>query len=115
MQLVNTNSNFAYKGLAQPGFPILLNSSLEIVKPVFQFMVYIAIQDARVQSKRTVKSYASCLYDYFAFLEANNIAWDEPYLNDSNNFSLSALALYRNWSTTLVNNKGVRNCLGFYN
>ncbi len=108
MQIIATDEHFIYKDISYPELPILIDSSLEIVKPVFQFMIYIAIQDARIQSPRTIKSYASCLYDYFSFLEANEIQWHEPYLNDSDNFSLSALALYRNWSVTLKNDDGSR-------
>lgn len=106
MEITNTNNHFTIRGSSYPEIPVLLDRDCEIVKPVFQFIIYITIQDGRVQSPRTIKSYASCLYDYFSFLEANDISWDEPYLNDSDNFSLSALALYRNWSTTLTKKDG---------
>jgi len=95
-------------GLSYVDTPILIDQHCEIVRPVFQFIVYLTVQDARVQSNRTIKNYASSLYDYFSFLEANEIPWDEPYLNDARHFSLSALALYRNWSTTLVDESGLR-------
>ncbi|HFD3581257.1 tyrosine-type recombinase/integrase [Vibrio parahaemolyticus] len=66
------------------------------------------VQDGRVCSIRTIKSYAASLLDYFSFLEANNIAWNDLYKNDEKHFSLSPIALYRNWSVTQVNEFGRR-------
>jgi len=108
MKLINTNHHFVISEQAYPDVPILINSKSEIVEPVFKFIIYLVIQDGRVQSMRTVKNYADALYDYFSFLDANNIEWDEPYLNDTEHFSLSALALYRNWSRTLTKTDGAR-------
>ncbi|EAQ52322.1 site-specific recombinase, phage integrase family protein [Vibrio sp. MED222] len=76
--------------------------------PVLRFIVYLVIQDGRVGSMRTIKSYAASLLDYFSFLEANNIAWNESYRNDTEHFSLSPIALYRNWSVKQVDENGRR-------
>lgn len=108
MKLINTDHHFVISEQAYPDVPILINDKSEIVKSVFKFIIYLVIQDGRVQSMRTVKNYADALYDYFSFLDANNIEWDEPYLNDTEHFSLSALALYRNWSRTLTKKNNVR-------
>ena len=106
MQLITSSNEFTFKGIPYPGMPILIDNDCEIVKPAFQFIVYLTIQDARVQSHRTINNYASALYDYFSFIEANQLSWDEPYLNDAENFSVSVLALYRNWSQTLKDKSG---------
>lgn len=108
MQLIYTDSHFTISGQSYPNIPILIDKNCEIVRPVYQFIIYLVIQDSRIQSLRTVKSYATSLLDYFSFLTANNIDWNEPYLNDTDNFSLSALALYRNWSRSLVKKNGKR-------
>ena len=108
MKIVNTDNNFTISSLEYSDVPILLNNQMEIVKPVFQFVIYLVVQDGRIQSKKTIKSYVLALYDYFSFLEANELNWDEPYLNDSQHFSISAVALYRNWSRSLLRSNGQR-------
>ncbi|WP_404396198.1 tyrosine-type recombinase/integrase [Pseudoalteromonas phenolica] len=108
MKIIHTDNNFTVSNLEYLDVPILLNNQMEIVKPVFRFIIYLVIQDGRIQSKKTIKSYALALYDYFSFLEANELNWDEPYLNDSQHFSISAVALYRNWSRSLLKNNGQR-------
>lgn len=108
MQLINSSKEFTFKGASLPDMPILIDGDCEIVKPVFRFTVYLTIQDARIQSPRTINNYTSALYDYFSFIEANQLTWDEPYLNDAENFTISVLALYRNWSRTLKDKSGVR-------
>lgn len=108
MQLIKSSTDFIFKGIPYPNMPILIDNDCEILKPVFQFIVYLTIQDARIQSQRTIDNYASALYDYFSFIEANQLTWDEPYLNDAENFTVSVLALYRNWTQTLKDKSGKR-------
>lgn len=108
MQLLRTDKHFTIAGQSYENVPVLINEECLIVTPVLRFMVYLVIQDSRVRSMRTVGSYAGALLDYFSFLEANSIEWDESYLNDSEHFSISAIALYRNWSVTLVDDDGLR-------
>tara|TARA_R110002124_G_scaffold147630_1_gene312943 strand:- start:13378 stop:14562 length:1185 start_codon:yes stop_codon:yes gene_type:complete len=108
LKIINTDQNFTVLNLEYSGVPILVNDQMEIVKPVFRFLIYLVIQDGRIQSMKTIRSYASTLYDYFSFLEANDLHWNEPYLNDSQNFSISAVALYRNWSRSLLKKNGLR-------
>ena len=73
MQLIKSSNEFTVKGMPYPNMPILIDSDCEIVKPVFQFIVYLTIQDARIQSQKTITNYASALYDYFSFIEANDL------------------------------------------
>ena len=108
LQLIYTDDNFVVSGMTYPRVPILLDGDFEIVKPFFQFIVYLTVQDGRIQSNRTVKNYANALYDYFSFLDANQLLWDDPYLNKENSFTISVLALYRNWSKSLLNDEGHR-------
>jgi len=108
MEIIYTDDNFTHAGQSYPDIPILIDKECEIVTPVFQFMTYLVIQDARVQSLSTIKSYATSLYDYFSFLEVNELIWNEPYLQHVKKFNLSVLALYRNWSRTLFTKQGVR-------
>lgn len=100
--LIETDKHFVIAGQPYENIPVLIDEECRIVTPVLRFIVYLVIQDGRVRSMRTVRNYACSLLDYFSFLEANNIIWNNPYLNDAEHFSLSAIALYRNWSLTLV-------------
>lgn len=108
LRVINTDSNFRILNLEYSDVPILLDNQMVIVKPVFRFTIYLVVQDGRIQSKKTINSYVLALYDYFSFLEANKLNWDEPYLNDSEHFSISAVALYCNWSRSLLKDNGQR-------
>lgn len=108
MQLIYTDKHFTIEGKSYISLPILIDENCEIVNSAFRFLIYLSVQDARVQSMRTINSYASTLLDYFSFLSANHICWDTPYLKTAESFSLSVLSLYRNWSRQLMTEQGNR-------
>ncbi len=65
------------------------------VEPAQSFLWHTLIESGEALSDLTWEAYGRRLYDYFAFLEANGLAWDE----ESPAHGLSALSRYRDWSS----------------
>ena len=65
-----------------------------------RYLLYLACENVRTHSPKTLRTYAEALYDYFSFLEANSLTWDSWHDEILN---LSPLMLYRNWSLESVN------------
>jgi hypothetical protein len=54
-------------------------SSDEEVYPLIapnRYLLYLAGENVRTHSPKTLRTYAEALYDYFSFLEANSLTWD---------------------------------------
>lgn len=64
------------------------------VEPVQSFLWHSLVESGEARSELTWEAYGRRLYDYFAFLEANGLAWDEECPADG----LSVLSRYRDWS-----------------
>ena len=108
MKLIYSTKDLNVDGFEYPNTPILVSNELEIVQPFLYFILYISIQYGRILSKNTIKNYSLVLYDYFSFLEANSIKWDAPYSKGKNDFSISIIAIYRNWSRNITDINGSR-------
>lgn len=89
-----SNSSFEINGASYSKFPLIYDNSLDLVKPAFYFLMYHCITRGRVQSTHSWARYGQDMYDYFSWLEANNIEWA-----DTTEYSgQSIVALYRDWS-----------------
>jgi integrase len=94
MRLIFSTKDFKVLGGTYVDFPILLNSRMEIVDEVLLFLIKYCIKRGRVSSKKSWRAYGQTMYDYFSFLEANNLYWDKyDYGNDH-----TVIAAYRDWS-----------------
>ena len=94
MYLYFSTEEFQLKGQPYKDFPLLYDHSLSLVKPAFYFLVYHCMTRGRVQSTHSWARYGQDMYDYFSWLEANNIEW-----TDTAEYSgQSIVALYRDWS-----------------
>lgn len=94
MELFLATEDFQINNVAYPGFPILVDSEMEIVKEAFDFLLYYCVKRGRVQSPKSWAAYGQSIYDYFGFLEANNWDWRDIQLNRES----TILATYRDWS-----------------
>jgi integrase len=78
-----------------------------VIESVLKFIVYQSIQNGRVGSQKTIISYANSIYDFFSFLEANNLDWNKPYKQGKGD-EISVVALYRNWSLSLTGKSALK-------
>jgi len=82
------------KGRSFAGFPLLLDNDGWPLEPAQSFLWHVLITHGSIESKLTWEAYGRRLYDYFAFLSANDLAWNEG----QKLHGLSVVARYRNWS-----------------
>lgn len=65
------------------------------VEPAQSFLWHTLVESGEALSALTWEAYGRRLFDYFAFLEANGLAWNEESQADG----LSVLSRYRDWSS----------------
>jgi len=105
--LIHSTEDFTIQGISYPSIPILVNREMEVVEPVLRFIVYQAVHNGKVRSKKTIQSYANSLYDFFSFVEANNLKWNQSCKSDEST-EVTVVALYRNWSVSLTGNAALK-------
>jgi integrase/recombinase XerD len=76
MQLVFATDDYVVAGRPREGFPILLWSSMESCVPANRFLQHY-LQRGQIASKNSWTAIGRALYDYFGFLEANELSWDD--------------------------------------
>lgn len=94
MGLVLATADLVVEGRSFAGFPLLLNRDGWPLEPAQSFLWHALIVHGSVESKLTWEAYGRRLYDYFAFLAANGLCWDEG----QQPHGLSVVARYRDWS-----------------
>lgn len=82
------------EGRSFAGLPLLLDNDGWPLEPAQSFLWSTLITNGSVESKLTWEAYGRRLYDYFAFLAANDLTWNEPQRANG----LSVVAKYRDWS-----------------
>ncbi len=93
MQLVFATRDYTVAGLPREGFPILLWSSMESCLPANRFLQHY-LQRGQISSKNSWTTIGRSLYDYFEFLEANELAWNDV---DRDQTQRSLVAGYRDY------------------
>lgn len=96
MHLFFSTSDFHIYGVHYEKFPLLLDSEMNLIEEVFLFLTHHCIKRGRVNSKKSWEAYGQTMYDYFSFLEANNLNWSQINPNHS------ILAAYRDWSLSEI-------------
>lgn len=94
MRLVLATADLVVEGRSFEGFPLLLNSDGWSLEPAQSFLWHTLVVNGSIESKLTWEAYGRRLYDYFAFLTANNLRWNEG----KKPHGLSAVTRYRDWS-----------------
>lgn len=95
MRLVFATKDLAMAGRSFEGFPLLIGADGWPVEPAQTFLWHTLVEYGESLSDLTWEAYGRRLYDYFAFLEANGLAWNE----ESTAHGLSILSRYRDWSS----------------
>lgn len=93
MKLVFSTDSFKLMGRAYPNFPLILNSAMCIVPEALDFLINECVRRGRVNSEDSWAIYGTAIYDYLAFCEANELAWNDVTERDN-----PILAVYRDWS-----------------
>ncbi|GLE72732.1 integrase [Pseudomonas aeruginosa] len=87
--------DLAVAGRSFEGFPLLVGADGWPVEPAQSFLWHTLVESGEALSALTWEAYGRRLFDYFAFLEANGLAWNEESQADG----LSVLSRYRDWSS----------------
>ncbi|WP_044414339.1 tyrosine-type recombinase/integrase, partial [Thiomicrospira microaerophila] len=94
MRLIKATEDFKLHGHSYEDFPLIVNSEMELVWEVNQFLIYFCITRGRVESKNTWWRYGQDMYDFFGWLEGNNLDWRSSLATTQH----SVIAAYRDWS-----------------
>lgn len=76
MRLITSTSDLVMGGHSYPGFPILLWDSMDSCTPVNQFLRHYLLRGA-IGSHKSWANTGRALYDYFSFLQAHDLQWDD--------------------------------------
>lgn len=98
MVLVWATDSFKINGITYAGFPILLLDSMHAVSEVNSFLRYYLIERGRVGSTKSWSVVGQALYDYYGFLQAHDLRWDNVRLGESS----SIIAAYRDYCLRTV-------------
>jgi integrase/recombinase XerD len=93
MRLIASTSELVMGGHPYPDFPILLWDTMESCAPANQFFRYYLLRGA-IGSKKSWASTGQALYDYFSFLQAHELLWDDVDRGEEK----TLLAAYRDYS-----------------
>lgn len=94
MRLVFATKDLTLVDRSFEGFPLLIGTDGWPVEPVQSFLWHTLVESGESLSTLTWEAYGRRLYDYFAFLEANQLTWND----ESPARGLSVLSRYRDWS-----------------
>lgn len=94
MKLLFSTRDLKIGGRPVEGFPLLINDDCMPLQPVQDFLLYALLESGSARSKLTWEAVGRRLYDYFAFLSANGLSWDQT---DAPANALP-LSRYRDWS-----------------
>ncbi|WP_175720146.1 tyrosine-type recombinase/integrase [Burkholderia anthina] len=111
MKLFFTDATYKVAGQARPKVPFLCDKNMELVETPNQYLRYIATVKGRTRSPNTWRAYSFAIFEFFAFLEANSLAWEKV-----NSVQLAAwrdAMIERGCATSTVNQR-VRAVSAFY-
>lgn len=75
MRLFRTDATFTKNGVPLPGIPFLASAKAQLVEPANRYLFYVAAVRGRTRSPATWQTYADHLYEFFSFLEENDLGW----------------------------------------
>ncbi|MEN8133380.1 MAG: tyrosine-type recombinase/integrase [Pseudomonadota bacterium] len=93
-----TTEEFVYKGRPCAGIPLLCDSERIPASVTNNYLLYLVFERGSANSPTTWDNYANALLDYFSWLEANGLEWDEEPRQTQKGKEVSNLALYQSWS-----------------
>lgn len=100
MRLLLATDDLVRDGRSFEGFPLLLNDDCSSLEPAQSFLWQVLVERGTVASRLTWEHYGRWLYDYFEFLEQNDLDWRQvpgPYAGN-------VVSRYRQWSLDELGN-----------
>ncbi len=94
MKLLFSTQDLEIGGRTLEGFPLLLDDDCLPLQPAQNFLLHALLDSGSARSKLTWEAVGRRLYDYFAFLNANGLQWDQT---DAPVGTLP-LSRYRDWA-----------------
>ncbi len=94
MRLLFSTSDLVIGGRPIEGFPLLIDDFCAPLQPAQNFLLHTLLDSGSVHSKLTWEAVGRRLYDYFAYLNANGIKWDDIDVP----VGASPVSRYRDWS-----------------
>lgn len=94
MKLLFSTHDLEIGGRAIEGFPLLIDDDCMPLQPAQNFLLHALLDSGSTRSKLTWEAVGRRLYDYFAFLNANGLRWDQT----DGPVGASPLSRYRDWS-----------------
>jgi integrase len=102
VRLLFTDENFTVAGHPVVGVPFLLDKHMEVVEAASSYLLYVSLDRGRTRSPQTWRNHGEALYDYFSWLEANEVDWRQGCRESRGRRVDSAVAAYRNWSISVL-------------
>lgn len=75
MKLFLSDAEFRIDGISRPGVPFLCDRLMELVAAPNRYLQFVATVRGRTKSPATWITYGNHLLEFFAFVEANELAW----------------------------------------
>ena len=94
MKLLFSTRDLEIGGRPIEGFPLLIDDECMPLQPAQNFLLHALLESGSTRSKLTWEAVGRRLYDYFAFLNANGLSWDQT----DAPVGASPLIRYRDWS-----------------
>ena len=94
MKLLFSTHDLEIGGRPIEGFPLLIDDDCLPLQPAQNFLLYALLESSSTRSKLTWEAVSRRLYDYFAFLNAKELRWDQT----DAPVGTSSLSRYRDWS-----------------
>jgi integrase/recombinase XerD len=98
MHLISSTKEFMLAGQATEGFPILLWEDMHSCQPANSFFRHYLTRGA-IGSRKSWGQIGQAIYDYFAFVEAHELAWQDTDRGEDK----SLVAAYRDYCTEVAN------------
>lgn len=93
MRYVRATDEFVFAGRPRPGFPLILDDSMEPAQPFHDYLLYRLLESGKALDQKTWEAYGRRLWDFARFLQANEWCWDDPFMS----VGQSVVSVYRDW------------------
>jgi site-specific recombinase XerD len=94
VRLLFSTDDLEIGGRRIPGFPLLIDDECYPLQPAQDFLFHFLLERGTANSPLTWEATGRRLYDYFAFLNANELHWTDS----QRQVGTSVLSRYRDWS-----------------